>query len=152
MSVCSLFCLICESGFPFPVPIWSPSSSCNAETWDEDCPLVIMVTKIILSSPRTSAISYIISYLKYELPCNLLYTHIWMIYSSQVGSKNVKYYLWMPAGQPKTLLCNIMLRMEIKKWTNNIFRMDMCDNIHACKMHENTLIIVPRHVTFTSEH
>ena len=51
----------------------------------------------------------------------------------------------MPAGQPKTLLCNRMLQMVIQKLINNMFRMDMCDNI--CK-----LIIVPRRVTFTGEH
>ena len=42
-----------------------------------------------------------------------------------------------------------MLRM-IKKLINNMFMMDMCDTI--CKIHEHTLIIVPRLVTFTGEH
>ena len=51
----------------------------------------------------------------------------------------------MPAGQSKTFVVQQMLQMVIKKLINNMFRMDMCDNI--CK-----LIIVPRRVTFTSEH
>ena len=45
----------------------------------------------------------------------------------------------------KTLAVQQLLQMVIKKLINNMFRMDMCDNI--CK-----LIIVPRRVTFTSEH
>ena len=45
----------------------------------------------------------------------------------------------------KTLVVQQMFQMVIKKLINNMFRMDVCDNI--CK-----LIIVPRRVTFTSEH
>ena len=56
----------------------------------------------------------------------------------------------MPAEQPIEGLSNIMFRMVIKTLTNNIFRVDICD--HMLKMHEYTLIIVPRLVIFTSEH
>ena len=52
----------------------------------------------------------------------------------------------MPAEQRiKDLNCATNVPNGDKKLINNIFRMDMCDNI--CK-----LIIVPRRVTFTSEH
>ena len=52
----------------------------------------------------------------------------------------------MPAEQRiKDLSCATNAPNGVKKLINNMFRMDMCDNI--CK-----LIIVPRRVTFTSEH
>ena len=60
----------------------------------------------------------------------------------------------MPAGQPKAFVVQQNVLNGDKKCINNMFGMDMCDNI--CKMHEYTLeytlIIVPRLVTFTSEH
>ena len=72
-----------------------------------------------------------------------------MNYSSQVVSKNRMSNIILQCQRnngSKTLVVQQMLQMVIKKLMNNMFRMDMCDNI--CKK----IIIVPQRVTFTSEH
>ena len=57
----------------------------------------------------------------------------------------------MLAGQQKPFVIqNASNEMMIHTLTNNMFRMDICDDI--CKVNEYTLMIVPRLVIFTCEH